>query len=78
MQLRSVLALPVALFAIHDQPYAAPLQSASVTYRSAALPTCGMVRALVQISESFLPAMYSRSIPNVPGIEPEPTEERVF
>jgi hypothetical protein len=30
MQLRPALALPLALFAIHDQPYAAPLQSAAI------------------------------------------------
>jgi hypothetical protein len=30
MQLRSALALPLALFAIHDQPYAAPLHSAVI------------------------------------------------
>lgn len=29
MQLRSLLALPLALFATHDQPLAAPLQSAA-------------------------------------------------
>jgi hypothetical protein len=29
MQLRSLFALTLALFAIHDQPYAAPLQSAA-------------------------------------------------